>query len=53
MHPKQAMKIKDMACYVGILRITRPLEDAYIMQLQGQISILTKKIQELSLPKVG
>jgi hypothetical protein len=47
------MNIEAMEGYPGKLRIMRPLEDANIMQLQGQISALTEKIQELTLPKVG
>jgi hypothetical protein len=50
---EKAMKIEAMEGYPGSLRIMRPLEDANIMQLQGQISVLTEKIQELTLPKVG
>jgi hypothetical protein len=50
---EQAMKIEAMAGYPGNLRIMRPMEDANIAQFQGQISTLTEKIQELTLPKVG
>jgi hypothetical protein len=47
------MKIEAMQFYPGRIRITRPLKDANSTQLQGQISSLTKKIQDFSLPKVG
>jgi len=47
------MNIEPMAGYPGNLRIMRTLEDVNISQLQSQISTFTKKIQDLTLPKVG
>jgi hypothetical protein len=47
------MKIEAMAGYPGSLRIMKPTKDVNITQLQGQIYALTKKIQELNLPKIG
>jgi hypothetical protein len=47
------MNIESMPGYPGRLRVMRPPEDASIMQLQGQISALTKNIQESTLPKAG
>jgi len=47
------MKIEAIEGYPGSLRIMRPPKDDNITQLQGQISALTEKIQELTLPKVG
>jgi hypothetical protein len=40
-----------MAGYLGSLRVMRPHEDEILTQLQGQISTMTKNIQELTLPK--
>ena len=50
---EQAMKIEVMASYPGSLRIMRPTEDTNIVQLQGHISTLTDKIQELTLPRTS
>jgi len=47
------MNIDAMEGYLGKLRIMRPMEYANIMKLQGKISALTEKIQELTLPKIG
>jgi hypothetical protein len=47
------MKIEEMAGYPGNLRVMRPTEDTNIARLQGHISILNKKIQELILPRAG
>lgn len=44
---EHAMKIEAMAGYPCTLRVTRPPDDYNIMQLQGQISDLTYKIQKL------
>ena len=48
---EQSMKIEDMVGYPGSLRMTRPPADANLVQLQGQISVLTEKIQELTIPR--
>jgi hypothetical protein len=45
------MKIEVMAEYPQILQVTRPLDDYNIVQLQGQISTLTDKIQEMAIPR--
>jgi hypothetical protein len=50
---EQAMEIEDMKSYPKNLQVMRPLEDHNITQLQGHISTLTNKIQELTLPRVG
>jgi hypothetical protein len=44
------MNIEAMAGYHGSLRVMRPPKDNNIAQLQGQISALTNKIQDLTLP---
>jgi hypothetical protein len=48
---EQAMNIEAMAGYPERLIIMRPLEDENISQLQGQISKLSEKIQELTPPR--
>jgi hypothetical protein len=48
---EQAMKIEVMVGYPGSLRVIRPPNDYNIMQLQGHISSLTDKIQELTIPR--
>jgi hypothetical protein len=50
---EQAMKIEAMEGYPGSLHMMQPVEDNNIVQLQGHISTLTEKIQELALPKGG
>lgn len=50
---EQLMKIEAMAGYPWSLRVTRPPADANLAQLQGQISTLTEKIQELTIPRPG
>jgi hypothetical protein len=50
---EKAMKIEAMEGYLGNFKIMRPPKDANIVQLKGQISTLIKKIQELSISKVG
>jgi hypothetical protein len=45
------MKIEAMAGYPGSLRVNRPPADTNLVQLQGQISMLTKKIQEMTIPR--
>jgi hypothetical protein len=45
------MKIKAMKGYPGSLRVTRPLADENLVQLQGKILVLTEKIQELKIPR--
>jgi hypothetical protein len=47
------MNIEDMVGYPGSLRVTRPLEDGNLVQVQGKISALTKHIQELMIPRPG
>jgi hypothetical protein len=47
------MKIEVMAGYHGSLRVIRPPNDYNITQLQGHISTLTEKIQELTIPRAG
>jgi hypothetical protein len=48
---EQSMKIEAMEGYPGSLRITRPLVDSHMSNLQGKISALMEKIQELTLLK--
>jgi hypothetical protein len=50
---EQAMKIESMSGYPGSLRVTRPSIDENLVQLQGKISTLTEKIQELTIPRLG
>jgi hypothetical protein len=45
------MKIESMEGYPGNLRVTRPPVNVNLAKLQGQISTLTQKIQELTIPK--
>jgi hypothetical protein len=45
--------IEAMVGYPGNLRVTRPLVDVNLVQLQGQISTLTENIQELRIPRIG
>jgi hypothetical protein len=47
------MKIEAMEGYIGILWVIRPPSDYNITQLQGQISTLTDKIQELTIPRAA
>jgi hypothetical protein len=47
---EQSMKIEAMEGYLESLRVTKPLVDMNLAQLQGKISVLTKKIQELTIP---
>jgi hypothetical protein len=47
------MKIEAMVGYPGSLWVIRPPDDYNITQLQGHISALTAKIQELTIPRVG
>jgi hypothetical protein len=42
---EKSMKIKAMTGYPGNMRMTRPLVDANLLQIHGQISILMEKIQ--------
>jgi hypothetical protein len=48
---EQLMKIESMAGYTGSLRMTRPPVDVNLVQLQGHISALIEKIQELMIPR--
>jgi hypothetical protein len=48
---EQSMKIEAIKGYPWIMRVTRPRVDPNLLQIQGQISTLTKKIQELTLPR--
>jgi hypothetical protein len=48
---EHAMKIEVMVGYPGSLWVIRPPDDYNIMQLQGHISSLTDKIQELTIPR--
>jgi hypothetical protein len=48
---EQSMKIKSMEGYPGSLRVTKPPADANFVQLQGKISMLIEKIQELTIPR--
>lgn len=50
---KQAMKIEAMVGYPGTHRVAVPTGAPDLSQVQNQIAILTEKIQELTLPKVG
>jgi hypothetical protein len=50
---EQSMKIESMVGYPESLRVTRPLTDANLVQLQGKISTLKEKIQELMIPRPG
>jgi hypothetical protein len=47
------MKIESMVGYLRSLRMTKPPADENLVQLQGQISALIEKIQELTIPKPG
>jgi hypothetical protein len=47
------MKIEAMVGYHGSLRVIRPPTDVKLAQLQGEISALTEKIQELTIPIPG
>jgi len=47
------MNIEVMAGYTDSLRVIRPPDDYNIMQMKGQISSLTDKIQELTIPRVS
>jgi hypothetical protein len=47
------MKIEVMVGYPRILRVTRPPDDYNITKLQGHISTLTDKIQELTIPRAS
>jgi hypothetical protein len=47
------MKIEAMAGYPGSMRVTRPPTDANLVQLQGKISVLTEKIQKLTITRPG
>jgi hypothetical protein len=47
------MKIEAMEGYLRSLRVARPLDDVNFVKLQGQISSLTEKIQELMIPERG
>jgi hypothetical protein len=50
---EQSMKIESMEGYPGSLRVTRPPSYANLVQLQGKISALTEKIQQLTIPTLG
>jgi hypothetical protein len=50
---EQSMQIESMERYPGSLRVTRHPTDANLVQLQGKISALTEKIQELTIPRPG
>ena len=50
---EKSMKIEAMEGYLGSLRVTRPLADANLAQLQGKISALMENIQELMIPRPG
>jgi hypothetical protein len=45
------MNIETIAGYPGRLRVTRPLADANLAQLQGKISTLIDNSQELTIPR--
>ena len=47
------MKVEAMEGFPGSLRMTKPLVDAHFLQIYGQISSLTKNIQELGTPRPG
>ena len=47
------MKNESMERYPGSLRVTKPPMDENLAQIQGQISTLTEKIQELTIPRLG
>jgi hypothetical protein len=47
------MNIEAMEGYLGSLRVTRPPTDENLVQLQGKISALTEKIQELTILRPG
>jgi hypothetical protein len=44
-------EIEAMAGYPGSLRVTRPLVDVNLAQLQGKISMLTEKNSRVDDPK--
>jgi len=48
---EHAMKIEAMARYPGRFQVIIPPDEYNITQLQGHISTLTKKIQELAIPR--
>jgi hypothetical protein len=50
---EQSMKIEAMVGYPRSLRVTRPLADVNLAQLQGKISMLTENIQDPMIPKPG
>jgi hypothetical protein len=50
---EQSMKIEAMVGCPRNLRVNRPSVDENLVQLQGHISTLTEKIQELVIPKPG
>jgi hypothetical protein len=50
---EQSMKIGAMEGYPRSLRVTEPPVDVNLAQIQGQISALTEKIQELTIPRLG
>jgi hypothetical protein len=47
------MNIEFMVGYPGSLRVTRPPTDVNMVKLQGKISVLTEKIQEMMIPRPG
>jgi hypothetical protein len=47
------MNIEAMTRYPRNLRVTRPLVDVNLVQLQGYILALIEKIQELTIPRLG
>jgi hypothetical protein len=50
---ERSMKIEFMEGYPRSLRMNRPPIDANLSQIQGQISGLTEKIKELTMPRLG
>jgi hypothetical protein len=47
------MKIEAMVGYLGSPRVTRPPTNENLAPIQGKISTLTEKIQELMIPRLG
>jgi len=48
---EQSMHIEAMAGYPGSLRITRPIVDSHMLNLQGYIFEIIEKTHELTLLK--
>ena len=50
---EKAMEIEAMVGYPRSLGIVQPIGDSIFSHIQNKISTLTKKVQKLTIPKVG